>query len=356
MIGAGDPPPTFIQRQIEGLRAAGVEVALLAEPRQHAYLSGKLSENGFVLHLPRTLLAQAEAADLFHFQWPSHLLKYYALVRRFRKPAVLSLRGRQVNIVPLMPGSGGYVRRMRRLMPRLDAYHCVSQDMVAAGEQLGLVASRAWVIRTGVDVNFFTPPCHRAAGPPYRLAMVGALIWRKGYDHALQALHRLVAQGIDASLTIVGAGEEHERVVATIEDLELGDNVVLAGKLGPEGVRQVLQESTLFMHTALSEGIANVTIEAMSCGLPVVTTDAGGAKEAVTDGMEGLVVPVRDVEALARAIKRLLLDERLRTDMGHKARRRAVSEFDIRDQAMRFRTMYASLLGVPDPAGALRRA
>ena len=65
----------------------------------------------------------------------------------------------------------------------------------------------------------------------------------------------------------------------------------------------------------------------MSCGLPVVVTDCGGMKEAVTDGVEGFVVPVRDPEAMADALLQLFKDSELRAKMGKAARQRVIKEF-----------------------------
>ncbi|MDZ4769493.1 MAG: glycosyltransferase, partial [Chloroflexota bacterium] len=86
---------------------------------------------------------------------------------------------------------------------------------------------------------------------------------------------------------------------------------------------------------------ANVAVEAMACGLPVVTTDVGGMGEAITDGIEGFLVPARDPDGTAAALARLLGDDDLRARMGLAARARAVRQFSPDRQGREFAALYA---------------
>jgi glycosyltransferase involved in cell wall biosynthesis len=109
-------------------------------------------------------------------------------------------------------------------------------------------------------------------------------------------------------------------------------------------VRRVLQGADAFLLSSLSEGISNAVLEAMACGLPVVTTDCGGMREAVTDGVEGFLTPLYDPGAMAGALEKLLLNHRLRTAMGAKARARAVAQFDLKDQIAAWAAAYDRIL------------
>ena len=129
-----------------------------------------------------------------------------------------------------------------------------------------------------------------------RLITTGALIWRKGYEYLLQAVQQLQQAQLDFELNIIGEGVERQRLLFTIADLGLASRVHLLGKLKPAHVLDWLQRSDVFVLSSLSEGISNAVLEAMSCGLPVVTTACGGMREAVSDGVEGFLVPsaIRD--------------------------------------------------------------
>jgi colanic acid/amylovoran biosynthesis glycosyltransferase len=344
MIGAGNPPSTFIQRQIQSLKQHGVEVSVLPEFKSHRFLNLKLCQAGFTIHLTQSMRIAIAAADLLHYQWPGHLIAYGCLARRYKKPVVLSLRGRQINIVPYMPGESRYVRQLKTWLPRCHGYHGVSEAILDEAEPFGLVRSRAKVVRPAIDPEFFTPATSAPAPAPIQIAMVGALMWRKGYEYALMAFCRLLDRVTESRLVIVGEGEERDRIEHTAQDLGVADRVVLAGKLDPTGVREVLWRSHLFLHASLSEGIANVALEAMACGLPVVATDAGGMREAIDDGVNGFLVPLRDTEAMADRLVRLANNPELRAEMGRKARDRAVRDFDLKDQGRKFVELYQEVL------------
>jgi glycosyltransferase involved in cell wall biosynthesis len=86
----------------------------------------------------------------------------------------------------------------------------------------------------------------------------------------------------------------------------------------------------------------------MGCGLPVVTFDCGGMKEAVEHGVEGFVAPVRDAAAAATALERLAADEELRIRMGDAARRRVLQEFRLEYQAREFLSLYGHVVAGPN--------
>jgi glycosyltransferase involved in cell wall biosynthesis len=90
-------------------------------------------------------------------------------------------------------------------------------------------------------------------------------------------------------------------------------------------VAQHLQRSGIFVLASVEEGLALVIAQAMACGLPVIATDATGASELITDGVEGIVVPSRDVEALTEALERLLSDTDAAMQMGRAGRERVES-------------------------------
>jgi glycosyltransferase involved in cell wall biosynthesis len=344
MIGAGDPPPTFIRRQIAALERLDIQISVLPEAGSRRYLRSWLLRRGLMLPLSSEARSRIRAADMIHYQWPGHLLTYGVIARKTHKPAVLSLRGRQINIQPHMPGMESYAAALKRALPTCSAYHCVSEDIMREAIAYGLDPQRAWVIRPAVDTEFFTPADTSPSSPRQRVAMVGAFIWRKGYEYALLAFQEALQSGADLLLTIVGDGEERDRVEYTIADLDLMDRVELRGKLSPEGVRQTLRESHLFLHASLSEGIANVALEAMACGLPVISTDAGGMREAITNGVEGFLVPPRDTSCMAERLLSLSQDQETARQMGLQARERAVRDFNLRDQGCRFKEMYEKVL------------
>lgn len=272
-------------------------------------------------------------SDLVYFPWILAADGYIEWFQINHIPIVVSLRGSMINVDPLVPGSGENVQlALRRVFESSTVVHGVSQDILNTARQYGLDADKAGVIHPAVDPDYFFPLENKSANARFTLITTGSLIWRKGYEYALLTLRDLIDQGVDAEYHIIGDGPERQRILYTVQDLDLQDRVVLHGKLRPEEVRTWLQQADAFLLSSLSEGIANALLEAMSCGLPVVTTDCGGMSEAVSDGIEGFVIPTRHPRAAADALVKLCKDETLRRKMGAAGRDRVQKEFNSKEQ------------------------
>ena len=344
MVGLSNPPPTFIERQMSALESLGVQVLQFPEFNRHKYLSHALVDRGIFVHLSPGMRELFRDADLIHFQWPGHLMRYYPLAKQANKPILVSLRGRQINIVPYLPANAAYVKRLRRTLPLCDAYHCVSANIMSQAQDFGLQPERAYVIRPAVDASFFFYSARLLPDDPIRLLMVGGLIWRKGYEYALSVMKRLVDEGMNVHLTIAGEGNERDRIQYTIQDLGLHDRVLLVGKVDPNQVRDLMHNSHVFIHTALSEGIANVVLEAMACGLPVVSFSCGGMNEVIEHGKDGFLAQTREIENVVAYVIDLAKHPKLRHGLGQAARHKVEEQFELKDQGRKFLGLYKRLI------------
>jgi glycosyltransferase involved in cell wall biosynthesis len=170
--------------------------------------------------------------------------------------------------------------------------------------------------------------------------MVGWLRWEKGYEYGLEAIRLLLDEGVPVQLEILGevpaerrdALDERARILHTIRDLGLEDDVRLAGGVTSAQIAEALLATDVLMHPSLSEGIPVTIVEAMGCEVPVVATDCGGVTEALADEVEGFVVPSRNPRALSSALERLWRDPQLRSRMGKAGRAKVLSEFTLRDE------------------------
>jgi len=163
----------------------------------------------------------------------------------------------------------------------------------------------------------------------------------------LAALARLHRNGVDFHMDIVGEGELRKPLEFSIQDLGLAGRVNLLGGVTPADVLARLQATDIFVLSSVGEGISNAALEAMASGVPVVTTNTGGMPEAISDGVEGFVVPMRDAPALAERIAQLAGDRELRARMGRAARARAEAEFSLERQASVFEQIYRSVAEAP---------
>jgi colanic acid/amylovoran biosynthesis glycosyltransferase len=281
--------------------------------------------------------------DVIYFPWISAAIVQMPLFSR-GKPVVVSCRGKQVNIAPYIPRQEWLREGIPQIFQLAAAVHCVSEDMRQEALKLDLDPAKTYVIRPAVDPHFFVPPdveVHRARkSENFRLINVASLTWRKGHEFALLAIRHLVDRGVPAHLTIIGNGPDMQHLLFTIQDLDLEKYVRLAGHASPDVILNSLQDSDAFLLSSVSEGISNAVLEAMACGLPVVSTDCGGMREAVTSGTEGFLVPVRRPEAMADALQKIWEDPVLREKMSRAARQRILNDFSLKNQIQQFCLMF----------------
>lgn len=281
--------------------------------------------------------------DVIYFPWTFAAATYLPLFAV--KPVVVSNRGSQVNIAPHDPTRQSIVERLPETFRGAAAVHCVSEEICRESEAYGLDPAKSWVIRPAVDPGFFIPSQeHKAQSTVFRVVTTGGLSWVKGHEYALIAIRYLLDAGVPTQFTLIGDGPERQRLLYTIDDLDLRQHVTLVGRQSPQQVRTFLQQADVFLLSSVSEGISNAVLEAMACGLAVVTTDCGGMTEAVTDGREGFVVPVRDAAAMAQALETLWQQPALRPQMGQAARQRICAEFTLDKQVDQFNKLFHSVV------------
>ena len=182
----------------------------------------------------------------------------------------------------------------------------------------------------GVDTDVWSPAGREPRSGAFRIVSVARLHAAKGHDTAIRAIHRLVAQGRDVVLDIIGAGPEHDALAELVSSLELSSRVLLRGSLAEHEIIALMRQADAFALASHAEPLGVAYMEAMAMELPTIGTDAGGVSELITDGVTGLLVPPRDEESLARAIARLMDDATLRLELGRAARLRIVERFDSR--------------------------
>ncbi len=201
------------------------------------------------------------------------------------------------------------------------------------------------VVPTGVDADFFSPkreiPKHDPVeAPVFRVCFVGRVEPAKGVGYLLEAWKCLNLPR--AELVLVGtAGPEMEPLLRTYANC----NVRLTGFLSPQEVAQCYRESSLFVHPSPNEGLARVLLEAMASGLPAVATNMTGASECMTHGKHGLIIPARNVDALADAILWCSRRPDEIRSMGQAARARIESEFTLDHYNQRMIALYHAVAG-----------
>lgn len=176
-----------------------------------------------------------------------------------------------------------------------------------------------------------------------RVVTIGRYAYQKGYDLLLQAWAEVEKQYLDWTLDIYGMGDQTGyRQLMT----DMGVDVYRCHLNGPvEDVTKVYQNSSIFVLSSRFEGFGLVLVEAMACGLPVVSFDCpAGPDEIITDGVDGILVPSGDVHVMAEKLMALMANEELRKRLGQQARRSA-KRYDMKTIASQWTTLFEKVKG-----------
>ncbi|MBM3626291.1 MAG: glycosyltransferase family 4 protein [Alphaproteobacteria bacterium] len=236
-----------------------------------------------------------------HFLYPDGVAAWL-VARRLGVPFAVTGRGTDLNLYPAMP----WPRRwMSRAVRDADAPVTVCEALRPPLLALGADARRVRVLRNGVDLERFRPLARdelRArmgiAGPT--LASVGHLVARKGHDIAIAALGALPGW----TLLVAGDGPERGELERQAVAQGLGGRVRFLGRLALEDLARVYNAADILVLASDREGRANVLLESMACGTPVVATRIWGTPEVVSSPAAGLLV-VRDARAIADGVRAL---------------------------------------------------
>ncbi len=243
-----------------------------------------------------------------HFAYPDGYAA--TLLGKWLKiPVTITLRGTEVPLSK-MP------ERKKRLLTALKnatRVFSVSDSLKQHVVSLGADNYKIRVIGNGIDVDNFYPLDKSVAraelnlpGDAKILVSVGGLVDRKGFHRVIEVLPTLVAKYPELIYLIVGGdspeGNIRARLEQQVKTLKLEANVRFLGAYPSEQLKVPLSASDLFVLATANEGWANVFLEAMACGLPVITTEVGGNKEVINDPGLGIVVPFGDSESLLAAL------------------------------------------------------
>jgi colanic acid/amylovoran biosynthesis glycosyltransferase len=221
--------------------------------------------------------------------------------------------------------------------------------------ELGCPPSKIAVHRMGVDCRRFAHrvPRTREAGV-IRLVSIARLVEKKGIEFAIRACAELSKSGRRLDYTVVGDGPLLRQLERLVDRLALGASVHLIGKKSQPDVIAILNDSHLLVLPSVTasngdeEGIPVTLMEALAMGLPVVATRHSGIPEVVEDGVSGILVPERDVEALAGAIAQMADHPERWPDFGRAGRDRILKQHDIDTLNDSLVSHYHRLLGQAD--------
>lgn len=282
--------------------------------------------------------------DIIHLQWVSNIKLFEAYLEQNKYKFILSQRGYQTNVRPFVNQQN--YNYLQQYLSKFAGFHSVSKAISKEGGKIYTSDDKLdQVVYTGLDLSKFDFKSQVVKNKLMQIISVGRPHWIKGYAYAIKACHLLKQKGLDFQYTIVGAAG-NEELLYLIDDLVLRDQIVLTDKLPQPKVFELMHTSDLFLLPSLEEGIANVTVEAMALGCPVISTDCGGMQELITHEEEGWIVPKRNVDAMANALINFgQLEEEHLKEIKLKARKKVEQQHSKEQMVERILELYKRVVG-----------
>ncbi len=332
-------------REFSELESSGVQVLRLERE--------SLASNVAWVKLYKLL--STESIDVLHAHMPRAGIPGTIIGRMARVPVI-------VNHEHTWSFEGQPVRRF------------LDRNVIARGGDV-LLAVSEWDRRHIIEVERIAPECVRflpngiapmpAGGRELRdelggtseiglIGALGRLEPQKRHDDLIRAVALLKREGIRVRCLIAGHGPDEDALRRLIEELGLGEDVRLLGHR--DDIAGVIRALDVAVLSSVFEGSPLAVMEYMACAAPIVATAVGGVPDLIEDGVHGLLVPPRDPQALAGAIRRLLKDRALALRLGQAASERQRAEFDLDGVVRRLEALYLELYEHKRPRRAFARA
>lgn len=271
-------------------------------------------------------------------------------------PGARGIHGEHGRDIYDVAGENRKYRLLRKVLsPLISTFIAVSKDLASwLDHDVGIPSRKIVQIYNGVDVDLFQTKGSNAISEfpvgfkdadSIVIGTVGRLAAIKDQATLLRAVRHIIDQNpvlaARIRLVIVGDGPLREELEALREELGLSDICWMPGSR--DDVPGLLGMMDVFVLPSLGEGISNTVLEAMASGLPVIATNVGGNPELVEHGGNGLLLPVADVDAFAKAIADVCLDANKRAAMGARSRSRVTAHFTWESTVGSYAAVYDQL-------------
>lgn len=222
-----------------------------------------------------------------------------------------------------------------------DKILCYTETEKQELVDLGIKSEKIEVIHNGIDTDLFVParePCFDKKN----LLWVGRYAKGKGLDYLIYAFSILKKKHPDITLTLVGKGPEKDRISQKIHDLNLESSIIMKDFVPNSEIVSMYQNSSVFVLPSLEEGVPRTILEAMSCGIPVVCSRLPQLVD-IVEGC-GLLVPLKDSQALADSISKVLSDPSLAGEFRNNGRKNVVENHSWKDTVKKTVQLYKELI------------
>ncbi len=282
-----------------------------------------------------------------HFAVPSGPAGHN-LSGRFGVPNVLTIHGGDIfdPSKTLSPHhTFGLRQTVRRMLRGADRVVAQSSDTMGNSRKYYGIDRPIDIVPLGIRPNPYPPKTRKELGLPedqFVLVTIGRLVRRKNLGELLE-IFAGIRKEIPCTLVVIGDGPEMDGLKGKVGSMEGGSSVRMTGRVDDERKFQYLCASDIYVSTAVHEGFGIVFLEAMECGLPVVSYDRGGQTDFLKDGLTGALVCLGDGEEFSKKLKNLLISPEDKRRIG-RHNREYVKEFYIGRCADRYLEIFESAI------------
>ncbi len=283
--------------------------------------------------------------DIVHFSYSSLGISYLPVIKFSSKiKFAVSCRGTGENIKP-------YINSNRRiaimdLFHNIDLVHCVSKIMLdKLSNDFELNMQKAFVNRPAIDINKFKNSGNDQNKLNKNIVVItGRLNYVKGIIFAILATKDIIKKVDNFELRIIGWGPDEEFLRFSIINLRLENHIKLVGYLDSDSIIHELKSAKIFLLPSVSEGISNAVLEAMSIGIPVISTNVGGMSEVIKNGINGILIDPYSPSQISESIIKLIENIELCNSIVRSARVTVENDYNLERLGNVFEFEYKKLI------------
>lgn len=282
--------------------------------------------------------------DIVHFEFSSLAFDFIPYMKMIKGLKIVSCRGSAEKVKLLQ--YPGRKQIYQQLFSIVDGIHCVSEDMKNTVSAYCENISKIFVCYSGIDTNNFSnnPFPKDTFTIPLKILSIGRMKFSKGFANGLLVMRILKDQGLQFTWSIAGTDKNEEELVFKTHQLNLQGEVRLLGELTHDDVKREIANADIFYLPSVYEGIANVALESMSMGIPVVATKSGGMSEAIQHEYNGMLAPIYDFKEQADCILQIANNPALAQKLGVNSRKKIIEKFEIQKQMKELIAHYKTIM------------
>lgn len=313
----------------------------------HQLVKKNLINKFLLIHFLKAFIARSyntaknHEIDILHCHWwiPAGLIGI-VIAQYLKIPLLITIHGTDLRILK----HSKFLRPIARFIFQKTQAITVSSSYLQQ-EIISLFPSLVpKIFKIPIPVEFPSPLVAKDKPSTNHLISIARLSPQKGLKFLIEACAQLKSDNFSFKLNIIGEGRERENLKRQIEYLKLTNEIKLLGEISHNKIAEYLAKADIFILPSIEEGFGVGLVEALLCKKPVIGTNSGGIPDIIKDGETGLLVPPKDQDALARAIKILLTDKKLAQHLAENGYRYVMANFTPERVAEQMLQVYQEVL------------